>query len=86
MCTQQIAWRDRHLIQGLAQQKALHKWAVDEFNEKHQAELSTGVFKLSTWVLAHETWLDTQVGNKGTLHWTGPFIIHEKFGDKTYKL
>jgi hypothetical protein len=37
-------------------------------------------------VLAHETWLDTQVGNKGALRWTGPFIIHEKVRDKTYKL
>jgi hypothetical protein len=86
MRARQIARRDRHLVQGLAQQKALRKRAVDEFNEKHRTQLSTGDFTLGTWVLAHETWLDTQVGNKGALRWTGPFIIHEKVRDKTYKL
>jgi hypothetical protein len=86
MRAQQIDRRDCHLIQGLAQQKALRKRAVDEFNEKHRAQLSTGEFKLGTWVLAHETWLDTQVGNKGALRWSGPFIVHEKVRDKTYRL
>ncbi|KAF8233968.1 hypothetical protein L208DRAFT_1264267 [Tricholoma matsutake] len=86
MHAQQITRCDCHLVQGLAQQKALCKRAMDEFNEKHWAQLSTGKFKLGTWVLAHETWLDTQVGNKGTLRWTGPFIIHEKVQDKMYKL
>ncbi|KAF8228431.1 hypothetical protein L208DRAFT_1549202 [Tricholoma matsutake] len=86
MHARQIARRDHHLVQGLDQQRALRKQAVEEFNEKHRAQLSTGNFTLGTWVLAHETWLDTQVGNKGALRWMGPFIIHEKVCDKTYKL
>ena len=43
-------------------------------------------FDISTWVLVHKTWLDGQKGNKGMLRWTGPYIVHEKFNNKTYRL
>ena len=34
----------------------------------------------------HETWLDSQMGNKGALRWTGPYIVHRKLQDMTYQL
>jgi len=30
--------------------------------------------------------LDSQLGNKGALHWTGPYIVHHKLQDMTYQL
>ena len=86
MRAQQIARRDRQLVQALAQQRILRKKAIDEFNHKHRSQLGTGEFALGTWVLAHETWLDAQVGNKGALRWEGPFIVHRKVREKVYEL
>jgi hypothetical protein len=86
MRAQQIARRDRHLVQALEQQRVFRKKAIDEFNHKHRSQLATGEFALGTWVLAHETWLDSQVGNKGALRWEGPFIVHRKIRDKVYQL
>jgi hypothetical protein len=83
---QQIVRWDRKLVLALEQQKQLCQKAVDQFNLKWANMLSTGDFELGTWVLAHETWLDTQVGNKGALRWSGPFIIHEKACEKVYHL
>ena len=34
----------------------------------------------------HETWLDSQMGDKGALRWTGPYIVHRKLQDTTYQL
>jgi hypothetical protein len=83
---QQIVQWDQKLVLALEQQKWLHQKAVDQFNLKWMNRFSTGDFELGTWVLAHETWLDTQVGNKGALRWSGPFIIHEKAHEKVYHL
>ena len=68
------------------QQKRVRQRAVDDFNSKHKRQLSSGDFLLGTWVLLHETWLDSQMGNKGALRWTGPYIIHCKLRDTTYQL
>lgn len=62
------------------------KKAIDELNHKYCAQLATGEFALGTWVLTHETWLDTQVSNKGALCWKSPFIIHKKIWEKVYQL
>jgi hypothetical protein len=83
---QQIVRQDRKLVLALEQQKRLCQKAVNQFNLKWANMFSTGDFELGTWVLAHETWLDTQVGNKGALRWSGPFIIHEKAHEKVYRL
>jgi len=68
------------------QQKRVHQWGVDDFNCKHAHYLSSGSFVLGMWVLLHETWLDAQMGNKGVLRWTGPYIIHHQLCDMTYQL
>ncbi|KZT00323.1 uncharacterized protein LAESUDRAFT_633658, partial [Laetiporus sulphureus 93-53] len=39
-----------------------------------------------TWVLVHETWLDAQHGNKGVLHWSGPYVVHERYASGSYCL
>jgi len=82
---QQILWRDKKLVLVMDQQKN-RQWAVDDFNCKHTHYLSSGTFILGTWVLLHETWLDSQMGNKGALRWTGPYIIHHQLHDTTYQL
>ena len=41
---------------------------------------------LGLGVLLHETWLDSQMGHKGALRWTGPHIVHRQMHDTTYQL
>ena len=72
----QILRRDKRLVLAMEQQKRVCQQAVDDFNSKHERHLSSGEFLLGTWVLLHETWLDSQMGNKGALRWTGPYIVH----------
>ena len=83
---QQIPRRDKKLVFTMEEQKWTRQWAVDDFNSKHEKYLSSGDFILGTWVLLHETWLDSQMGNKGALRWTRPYIIHQKLHDTTYQL
>ena len=83
---QQILRRDKKLVLAMEQQKLVRQRAVDDFNSKHERSLSSGDFLLGTWVLLHETWLDSQMGHKGALRWTGPFIVHRKLRDTTYQL
>jgi len=68
------------------QQKKVRQQAVDDFNHKHAHYLSSGSFVMGTWVLLHETWLDSQMGHKGALQWTGPYIVHHQLHDMTYQL
>ena len=82
----QILRRDKKLVLAMEQQKRVRQRAVDDFNSKHERHLSSGEFLLGTWVLLHETWLDSQMGNKGALRWTGPYIVHRKLQDTTYQL
>ena len=86
MRMQQILRRDKKLVLAMEQQKRVRQRAVDDFNSKHERQLSSGDFLLGTWVLLHETWLDSQMGNKGALRWTGPYIVHRKLRDTTYQL
>ena len=74
---QQILRRDKKLVEVHEQQRITRQRAVDDFNKKFEKVLVDNDFEVGTWVLVHETWLDTQQGNKGALHWTGPFIIHQ---------
>ena len=67
-------------------QKQVRQRAVDDFNRKHAHYLSSGSFVIGTWVLLHETWLDSQMGHKGALRWTGPYIVHRQLRDTTYQL
>jgi len=83
---QQILRRDKKLVLAMEQQKKVRQWAVDDFNRKHAHYLSSGSFVVGTWVLLHETWLDSQMGNKGALRWTGPYIVHRQLRDTTYQL
>ena len=83
---QQILRRDKKLVLTLEQQKRVRQRAVDDFNRKHEHYLSSGSFIIGTWVLLHETWLDSQMGNKGALRWAGPYIVHRQLHDTTYQL
>ncbi|KIJ94133.1 hypothetical protein K443DRAFT_66201, partial [Laccaria amethystina LaAM-08-1] len=83
---QQILRRDKKLVLAMEQQKRVRQRAVDDFNRKHEHYLSSGSFILGTWVLLHETWLDSQMGHKGVLRWTGPYIVHKRLRDTTYQL
>jgi len=83
---QQILQHDKKLVLALEQQKKVCQRAVDDFNHKHALYLSSGSFILGTWVLLHETWLDSQMGNKGALRWTGPSIVHHQICGMTYQL
>lgn len=81
---QQLVKCDKELVLTLKQQKESQWKAVDNFNKKHEKYLISNDFDIGTWVLVRETWLDGQKGNKGVLHWMGPYIIHKKFNNKTY--
>ena len=83
---QQILRRDKKLVLALDQQKRVRQRAVDDFNRKHEHYLSSGSFIIGTWVLLHVPWLDSQMGNKGALRWTGPYIVHRQLHDTTYQL
>ena len=83
---QQILQRDKKLVLAMDQQKKVCQGAVDNFNHKHAHYSSSGTFVMGTWVLLHETWLDSQMGHKGALHWTGPYIVHCQLHDTTYQL
>jgi len=50
---------------------------MDDFNKQYSKILVNNDFEVGTWVLVHETWLDTQQENKGMSSWSGPCIIHE---------
>jgi hypothetical protein len=76
--TQQILRRDKRLVQAHENQRKNRQRAIDDFNKRYEKILVTNDFEVGTWVWVHETWLDTQKGNKGALRWSGPFIIHEK--------
>ena len=76
--TQQILRRDRNLALAHEHQRMNRQRAVDEFNKRYEKILVGNDFAVGTWILVHETWLDTQRGNKGALRWSGPFIIHER--------
>jgi hypothetical protein len=52
--------------------------AVDDFNKWYEKLLMSNDFDKGMWVLVHETWLDTQKGNKGVVRWMGPFIINDR--------
>ena len=86
LCMQQILQHSKKLVLALDQQKRVHQQAVDGFNHKHEHYLSSGSFIIGTWVLLHETWLDSQIDNKGALCWTGPYIVHHQLHDMTYQL
>ena len=75
---QQILRRDKRLVQVHENQRKARERAVEDFNKKYAKVLVDNDFEVGTWVLVHETWLDTQMGNKGALRWSGPFIIHER--------
>ena len=83
---QQLVKREKDLVIALEQQKESRKKAVDDFNKKYEKYMVTNDFDIGTWVLVHETWLDGQKGNKGALRWSGPYVVHEKFNNKTYRL
>jgi len=82
---QQILQWDKKLVLAMDQQKKVCQ-QVDDFNHKHAHYLSSGSFVVGTWVLLHKTWLDSQMGNKGVLLWTGPYIVHRQLRDMMYQL
>jgi hypothetical protein len=76
--TQQILRRDKNLALAHENQRKNRQRAVDDFNKRYEKILVGNDFAVGTWIWVHETWLDTQKGNKGALRWSGPFIIHER--------
>jgi hypothetical protein len=79
---EQILRCDKKLVQVHKNQQKMREHAVDDFNKKYTKVLVDNNFEVGTWVLVHEMWSDTQMGNKGALHWSGPFIIHERIKHK----
>ncbi|KZT73500.1 hypothetical protein DAEQUDRAFT_662193, partial [Daedalea quercina L-15889] len=62
------------------------KKAIKDFERQHKHRLESGDYAPGTWVLIHETWLDAQHGNKGTLRWAGPYVVHERYPLGSYCL
>jgi hypothetical protein len=60
--------------------------SVDDFNRRYEKYFVNNDFDIGTWVLVHETWLDDQQGNKDAPRWSGPFVVHQKLSDHTYRL
>ena len=53
---------------------------------KHAKTIQLSDYEPGTWVLVHETWLNTQHENKGALRWAGPYIVHERYPSGSYLL
>lgn len=84
--TLQIGWRDSILTDALEWQKPKCQCLVDNFNRKYEKYFVDNNFDIGTWVLIHETWLNSEHGNKGAPHWLGPFAIHQKLSNHSYRL
>lgn len=82
----QLVRRDEKLVIALERQREARQKAVSAFNEKFSRFLTSGNFEDGTWVLVHETWLEGQKRHKFALRWSGPFIVHQKLRDTTYRL
>ena len=84
--TLQISRRDTVLLDALEHQKKRRQRSVDDFNKRYEKYFVENDFDIGTWVLLHETWLNDQHGNKGVPRWSGPFAIHQKLSDYSYRL
>src|ERR1700733_6495181 len=84
--TLQFSRRDTVLADTLQRQKRERQRAVNNFNKKYEDYFVDNDFDVGTWVLLHKTWLEDQHGNKGANRWSGPFAIHEKLSDHSYRL
>ncbi|TFK58086.1 hypothetical protein BDN72DRAFT_742688, partial [Pluteus cervinus] len=83
---QQITMRDEAELSALEKQKRERQRDLERFEEKYGRYLTKEGFPIGSWVVRHESWLDTQKGNKGAMKWTGPYIIHDRRDDVVYQL
>lgn len=84
--TKQISRRDEHLGPATEETQRTRQQAIDNFMRKHTTRIASGDYEPGTWVLIHETWLDRQLGNKGALRFSGPYIIHCRHHHNNYRL
>lgn len=54
--------------------------------KKNAKHITSGDFESRTWIIIHETWLNRQLGNKGTLWWSDPYAIYGKHINSNYYL
>ncbi|THH14737.1 hypothetical protein EUX98_g9572, partial [Antrodiella citrinella] len=86
MRAKQLSRLPEHI--GIAHDRLLQERQADveRFRKKNARRIQTGVYPPGTWVLVHETWLDTQLGNKGALRWAGPYVVVEQHPSGSYRI
>lgn len=84
--TQQIARKQEHIGKAMKHQAATRQRAADDKTWSLQHRVRTEPLQPGMWVLQHETWLDNQHGNKGSLHWAGPYVVHQQHPSGSYSL
>ncbi|PIL28590.1 hypothetical protein GSI_08631 [Ganoderma sinense ZZ0214-1] len=83
----QLARREEDIGTAVAHLTASRQRAIDDYHRRHATRIREGTFDDGTWVLLHESWLDSQHGNKGALRWAGPFVIDSRMpGSGSYRL
>ena len=71
----QLARREEDIGVAVEHLRAERQRAIDDYHRRNATRIKMEDLAPGTWVLLHETWLDTQHGNKGALRWAGPFVI-----------
>ena len=71
----QLARREEDIGIAVEHLTIARQRAIDDYHRRNASRIRMDNLKPGTWVLLHETWLDAQHGNKGALHWAGPFVI-----------
>ena len=71
----QLTRREEDIGAAVDHLAAERQRAIDDYHRRNASRIRPGTFTPGTWVLLHETWLDTQHGNKGALRWAGPFVV-----------
>ncbi|EMD31740.1 hypothetical protein CERSUDRAFT_100206 [Gelatoporia subvermispora B] len=82
----QIAQREEDIGVAKATVMKTCQRAIDDYMKRHARQIRDRGFEVGTWVLMHETWLNAQQGNKGTLRQVGPYVVVWQLPSGSYKI
>lgn len=83
---QQLARREEDIGRAMDHLEQSRQRSADDRNRTAGKHLRVEKLEPGTWVLVHETWLDLQHGNKGSLRWAGPYVVHQCYESGSYAL
>ena len=74
----QLSRRDKYIGEASAKTEKVRLKAAEYFYQWNKARMVSGDYEIGTMVLVWNNILDSTFGNKGALHWTGPYIVIQK--------